>query len=93
MMVLKELDIKVRQPISVKEDNEVKIKLGENNMTSARNKHVGLRHHVIGYHINKGTIKLEYVPASRMIVDMITKTNIRTPTHNAYDRSTRRRKR
>ena len=73
MMVLKELGIKVKQPISIKEDNEATIKLGENNMASARSKHIELRHHVIRYHNAKGTIKLEYVPTSQMIADMITK--------------------
>ena len=73
LMVLKELGIKIRLPICIKEDNEATIKLGENNMASARSKHIDLRHHVIRYHNAKDTIKLAYVPTSRMIADMLTK--------------------
>ena len=72
-MVLEEIGIKVQQPICIKEDNEATIKLGTNNMSSARSKHIELRHHVIRYYNDKGTIKLQYVPTSRMIADMLTK--------------------
>ena len=59
MMVLKELGIRVKQPITIKEDNEATIKLSENNMASARSKHIDLKHHVIRYHSAKDTIKLQ----------------------------------
>ena len=72
-MVLKEIGIKVKQPISIKEDNEATMKLGENNMASARSKHIALKHHVIRYHGAKDTIKLEYVPTCKMIADILTK--------------------
>ena len=72
-MVLKEIGIKVRTPIRIREDNEATIKLGRNNMASARSKHIDLRHHVIRCHNSKGTIQLEYVESSRMIADMLTK--------------------
>ena len=73
IMVLRELGIKVRKPIRIREDNEATIKLGRNNMASARSKHIDLRHHVIRYHNNKGTIVLEYCSSSEMIADMLTK--------------------
>lgn len=73
IMVLKELGIKVKQPVTVKEDNQATIKLAENNMASARSKHIDLKHHVIRYHSAKGTIKLEYVSTSEMIADILTK--------------------
>ena len=73
VMVLKELGIKVRKPIMFREDNEATIKLSENNMASARSKHIDLRHHVIRYHNKQGTICLSYCPTSEMIADMLTK--------------------
>ena len=45
--VLKEIGIKVKTPITIREDNEAAIKLGENNMSSARSKHIEIRHHVV----------------------------------------------
>ena len=73
VMVLKEIGIKVRKPIRIMEDNEATIKLGQNNMASARSKHIDMRHHVIRYHNDKGTIQLEYIETSKMIADMLTK--------------------
>ena len=73
VMVLREIGIEVDTPIEFKEDNEATIKLGQNKMASARSKHIELRHHVIRYHNDKGTITLSYVPTSTMIADMLTK--------------------
>ena len=72
-MVLKEIGIEVTTPIEFCEDNEATIKLGQNKMVSARSKHIDLRHHVIRYHNDKGTICLTYCPTSKMIADMLTK--------------------
>ena len=73
VMVLREIGIEVTTPIEFKEDNEAAIKLGQNKMASARSKHIDLRHHVIRYHNEKGTICLSYCPTSKMIADMLTK--------------------
>ena len=72
-MIFREIDIEVTTPIEFKEDNEATIKLGQNKMASARSKHIDLRHHVIRYHNDKGTIHLTYCSTSKMIVDMLTK--------------------
>ena len=71
VMVLRELGIEVETPIQFREDNEATIKLGENKMSSRRNKHIDLRHHVIRFHNDKGTIKLSYCPTSQMIADIL----------------------
>ena len=73
VMVLREIGIEVETPIEIKEDNEATIKLGQNKMASSRSKHIDIRHHVIRYHNEKGTICLTYVPTSEMIADMLTK--------------------
>ena len=73
VMVLKEIGIEVQKPIRFQEDNKATIKLGENNMSSKRSKHIALRHHVIRYHNSKGTISLSYCETSEMIADMLTK--------------------
>ena len=73
VMVLREIGIKVQTPIEFKEDNEATIKLGQNKMASARSKHIDLRHHVIRYHNDKGTICLSYCSTSTMIADMLSK--------------------
>ena len=72
-MVLREIGIQVQTPREIKEDNEATIKLGQNKMASARTKHIDIRHHVIRYHNEKGTIRLSYIPTSKMIADMLTK--------------------
>ena len=71
--VLREIGTEVETPIEIKEDNEATIKLGENKMASARTNHIDIRHHVIRYHNEKGTICLSYIPTSEMIADMLTK--------------------
>ena len=81
IMVLKEIGIKVRTPIRIMEDNQATIKLGRNNMASARSKHIDLRHHVIRCHNEKGTIFLEYVETNKMIVDMLIKVLARPGFH------------
>ena len=78
-MVLKELGIEVETPIHFQEYNETAIKLGQNNMASRRSKHIDLRHHVIRYHNEKGTILLSYCATSEMIADMLTKCLPREP--------------
>ena len=72
-MVLREIGIKVQTPIEFMEDNQATIKLGQNKMASTRSKHIELRHHVIRYHNEKGTIRLSYVSANKMIADILTK--------------------
>ena len=73
VMVLREIGIQVQTPIEFMEDNQATIKLGQNKMASARSKHIELRHHVIRYHNEKGTICLSYVSTNKMITDMLTK--------------------
>ena len=73
VMVLREIGLEVTTPIEFKEDNEATIKLGQNKMASAKSNHIDLRHHVIGYHNDKGTICLSYCSTSKMIADMLTK--------------------
>ena len=53
VMLFEEINIKVKKPIRIMEDNEATIKLGRNNMASVRIKHIDLRHHVIRYHNTK----------------------------------------
>ena len=72
-LVLKELGISVQKPIRIKEDNQSTIKMGTNNMDSARSKHIDLRHHVIRYYYYKDVILLEYIETPKMISDMLTK--------------------
>ena len=96
VMVLKELDIEVETPIHFQEYNETAIKLGQNNMASRHSKHIDLRHHVIRYHNEKGTILLSYCATSEMIADMLTKCLPHEPftrLRSAVDRLTCKRKR
>ena len=73
VMVLREIGIEVTTPIEFKEDNEATIKLGQNKMASERSKHIDIKHHVIRYHNEKGTITLSYISTHKMIADMLTK--------------------
>ena len=73
LMVLREIGIKVQTPIKFMEDNQAAIKLGQNKMVSARNKHTETRHHVIRHHNDKGTICLSHLSTNKMTEDMLTK--------------------
>jgi transposase InsO family protein len=55
------------------EDNQSTIKQALNLQSSARTKHIDVRHHFLKQHISEGRILLEYVPTDQQPADCLTK--------------------
>eukprot|EP00253_Pinus_taeda_P013586 PITA_13586 len=54
-------------------DNHSCIKLTENPIFHDRSKHIGIKYHFISYHVQKGAVKLEYIPTDEQVADILTK--------------------
>ena len=61
-------------PAIIKQDNMSTIALAEKGRsTSERTRHVNIRYFFIKDRVNSGDLKLEYLPTSEMIADILTK--------------------
>ena len=58
--------------LTLYEDNAGCIAIAKN-MESKRCKHIDVKHHFIRDNINKGNMKVEYVPTTNQIADVLTK--------------------
>eukprot|EP00253_Pinus_taeda_P035352 PITA_35352 len=54
-------------------DNQSCIKLTENPVFHDRSKHIGIKYHFIGDYVQKGAVKLEYIPTNEQVADILTK--------------------
>jgi hypothetical protein len=54
-------------------DNQSCIKLSENPVFHDRSKHIEIRYHFIRDRIQKGAVKLQYIPTDQQVVDILTK--------------------
>lgn len=54
-------------------DNQGAIALAKNPQFHARTKHIDIQQHFVREQVQKGTIKLEYVPTEEMVADGLTK--------------------
>jgi len=54
-------------------DNQSCIKLTENSVFHDRSKHIGIKYHFIGDYVQKGAVKLEYIPTDEQVADILTK--------------------
>jgi hypothetical protein len=54
-------------------DNQSCIKLSENPVFHDRSKHIEIRFHFIRDCVQKGTVKLQYVPTGEQVADILTK--------------------
>ena len=55
------------------QDNLSCMDIANNLDTNERTKHIDIKHHFIKDHINKGTLKMEYLPTTEMTADILTK--------------------
>jgi hypothetical protein len=53
-------------------DNQSCIKLSENPVFHDRSKYIEIRYHFIQYYVQKGSVKLQYVPTGEQIADILT---------------------
>jgi len=54
-------------------DNQSCIKLTENPVFHGRSKHIGIKYHFIRDCVQKGVVKLEYIPTDKQVADILTK--------------------
>ena len=75
---LKDFDI-LYQTTPIYCDNTSAINLSKNLVNHSRTKHIDIRHHFLRDEVFKGTIKLDFVPTHKQLVDIFTK-----PLKNEY---------
>jgi len=71
--LLEDMNIQVRSPIPINEDNQGCIRLIETDRCGARTKHTDVCHHQIKDLQEKKIIKLRYCPTESMLADLLTK--------------------
>ena len=54
-------------------DNQICIKMTENPLFHDKSKHIEVRYHFIRDMVQKGAIKLKYVPTEEQVADVLTK--------------------
>ena len=71
---------------TILEDNQPAIKIAKNPITSARTKHVALRHHFVRDHVECGNIDVVHLDTEHMIADLLTKAmgNQATSRHRSF---------
>eukprot|EP00253_Pinus_taeda_P023629 PITA_23629 len=61
------------RPLVIYCDNQSCIKLTENPVFHDRSKHIGIKYHFIRDYVQKGTVKLEYIPTDEQVAYILTK--------------------
>ena len=54
-------------------DNKIFMKVTENPLFHDRSKHIEIRYHFICDHVQKGAVKLQYLPTDEQVADILTK--------------------
>lgn len=71
--LLVDLGVKIDEPTVIFEDNQACIRVAEDDKKMKRLKHVDVRYHFVRDEIQKGVIRLVYVPTDSQIADVMTK--------------------
>lgn len=61
------------KPITIHSENRSSINLCQNEGFSQRTKHMDVRHHLIKENVEKGVIKMKFLPTEEMLADPLTK--------------------
>lgn len=72
-MILDELGIPFRKPLTIFLDNQSAINLGENAVDHDRSKHIDIRYFRIRDDIDQHRVKLEFIPGTENVSDLLTK--------------------
>ena len=59
--------------IFVGEDNQGALSLSKDEMENERSKHIDVKYHFIRDHIERGSVKMGYIPTNHMVADIMTK--------------------
>nr|XP_016504064.1 PREDICTED: uncharacterized mitochondrial protein AtMg00810-like [Nicotiana tabacum] len=71
--LMKEIDVKIDQPVTIFCDNKVAIQMPANPVYHERTKHIEIDCHFIREKIQQGMVKTEYIPTKEQPADMFTK--------------------
>ena len=71
--LMKDLGMEIREPSVIRTDSQSCMAMIENHKFSNRSKHIDTKNHFVKDHIEKGTIRLNYVPTDKNIADLMTK--------------------
>ena len=71
--LLCDLGLSLPMHTTVLEDNQSTIKMALNQASSARTKHIDIRHHFLKSHVNNGNVTLRYVSTEHQAADCLTK--------------------
>ncbi|KAG0595415.1 hypothetical protein M758_UG164700 [Ceratodon purpureus] len=63
----------LQQSTTIRGDNHGSLNLSHNPVYHARTKHIEVRHHFVREKIASGEVRLEYVPTSDQLADILTK--------------------
>ena len=79
LMVFEELGLSIAQPTVIKEDNTACQVFADHAENFQRTKHIDVRYHFVRERIQKGSVRVDYVPTSDNVVDIFTKALPRGP--------------
>ena len=81
--LLQDMHMPQQLPIVLYEDNQSAIKLAANMQFQRRSRHIRVRYHFIRECVAAGIVKLEWIPTTNQLADVLTK-NVATTTLSAF---------
>ena len=72
-MLLKDMKVRLKLPVMLREDNTGAIFLTKNDVMSQRTKHIDTRHHFVRKMISEGQLSVKYIPSEKNPADVMTK--------------------
>jgi hypothetical protein len=72
IQLFRELNIDINSPV-VFSDNQGALAIAQNPTNYQRSKHIDIRYHFIRQAVQSGRVRIEYVPTSQQLADILTK--------------------
>jgi len=71
--LLESLNINLKQPITIFEDNQGSISIANNPSCHKRSKHIGIKYHFSREQVENKLIRLEYISTDHQLADILSK--------------------
>jgi len=71
--MLRDIQVEYEEPITIFCDNSSAINISKNLVLHSKTKHISIKFHFLREQVNKGEVRLEYVPSKDQLVDIFTK--------------------
>ena len=72
--ILSSMDIRIKTPMTIHEDNQTCVALVKDAMAQRRTRYMDIRYHFIRDHVELRHVEVIYCPTKQMIADILTKT-------------------